>query len=102
MRSARFFEIDINRLVKSFPITYEYLQEMSNDVSKYTYFENEDIINEWAKKRDDAVEAQKMTNNNDSHRQKTTRLQNTKYKKNTKKVVDEESIKRLKVYHSNE
>ena len=102
MRSARFFEIDINRLVKSFPITYEYLQEMSNDVSKYTYFENEDIINEWAKKRDDAVEAQKMTNNNDSHRQKTTRLQNTKYKKNTKKVIDEESIKRLKVYHSNE
>jgi len=104
MRSARFFEIDMNRLVKSFPITYEYLQEMSNDVSKYIYFENEDVINEWAKKRDDAVEAQKMTNNNDIHRlKKTRRINNAKMKTKIRKhAIDDESIKRLKVIHSNE
>jgi len=101
MKNSRYFEIELNRLVKSFPFTYEYLQEMSNDVTKYDYFENEDKINDWAKKRDETVEAQK----NENCESKTGRLKiKTKRKRRGKQLrgKDDETSKRLKAMVDNE
>jgi hypothetical protein len=101
MKNSRYFEIELNRLVKSFPFTYEYLQEMSNDVTKYDYFENEDKINDWAKKRDETVEAQK----NENSESKTGRLKiKTKRKRRGKQLrgKDDETSKRLKAMVDNE
>ena len=101
MKTSRYFEIELNRLVKSFPFTYEYLQEMSNDVTKYDYFENEDKINDWAKKRDETVEAQK----NENSESKTGRLRiKTKRKRRGKQCggKDDETSKRLKAMVDNE
>jgi hypothetical protein len=49
---ARFLEIESYRLSKNIPTTYEELQNY-NDCSTYR-FESEEILNEWAHKRDKA------------------------------------------------
>ena len=74
---------------------------MSNDVTKYDYFENEDKINDWAKKRDETVEAQK----NENSESKTGRLKiKTKRKRRGKQLrgKDDETSKRLKAMVDNE
>jgi hypothetical protein len=50
---ARFLEIESYRLSKSKPVTYEDLQKNTNDCSNFR-FENEEVINKWALKRDEA------------------------------------------------
>jgi hypothetical protein len=74
---------------------------MSNDVTKYDYFENEDKIKDWAKKRDETVEAQK----NENSESKTGRLKiKTKRKRRGKQLrgKDDETSKRLKAMVDNE
>jgi hypothetical protein len=83
---ARYLEIESYRLSKSIPTTYEELQKY-NDCSTYR-FESEEVLNEWAHKRDKA-HAETTKNKRERNKDNLARFRKPKRSKlNRKKTAD--------------
>jgi hypothetical protein len=62
--SGKFVEIPANRFKKNIPMSYEELQEFSNERQSYNAFADDEVINEWGLQRD--IEISKIQNGGES------------------------------------